>query len=337
MPDLNVSVVIPTYNRAHLLGRAISSALSQFHPGDEVIVIDDESTDHTERVVAQFGDRVRYFRVANHGAGVARNRGIREARNPLVAFLDSDDEWMPNKLAVQRGFMAARPDILFTFTNFAYRSKAGEIDHFTLRNWLGEGESWDQLLGPGRPVSTVFTLPGTVPDFFFYEGDLYRRELLNNYIFTSTLVVRREEAGDALRFAEDLPTYEDWECFGLLARAGKAAFLDCEAAWQHAHGGERLTDADVLKTARTRLKIIERLWGQDDQFMAAHGAEYYRLHGELLRVVARELLRAGRPAEAREALRGALEAPLSYRLLSMLPGPVAKGAVAARRFLMPGR
>ena len=116
--SLSVSIVIPTYNRAHLVSRAVNSALQQCAPGDEVIVVDDGSTDSTGIVLAEFGERIRYIRKENGGAGAARNRGIREARNPLVAFLDSDDEWMPGKIELQRQFMQARPDVLFCFSDF---------------------------------------------------------------------------------------------------------------------------------------------------------------------------------------------------------------------------
>ena len=114
-----VSVVIPTYNRAALVGRAVRSALAETSPGDEVIVVDDGSTDDTEEALAPYRDRIRYFRARHGKAGAARNHGVREARNGLVAFLDSDDEWMPDKLVLQRAALAARPDAVFCFSDFA--------------------------------------------------------------------------------------------------------------------------------------------------------------------------------------------------------------------------
>jgi glycosyltransferase involved in cell wall biosynthesis len=92
------SVVIPTYQREPLIGRAIESALAQTHPPDEIIVVDDGSTDETEAVVNTFGRLVHYVRQPNSGVSVARNRGAQMARSPWVAFLDSDDRWRPNHL-----------------------------------------------------------------------------------------------------------------------------------------------------------------------------------------------------------------------------------------------
>lgn len=95
-----VSVVLPTYNRAGLIGRAIRSVLGQTYRDLELIVVDDGSTDDTAKVVEAFGDpRIRYTSLAhNRGAGAARNAGIQLARGRLLAFQDSDDEWLADKL-----------------------------------------------------------------------------------------------------------------------------------------------------------------------------------------------------------------------------------------------
>jgi len=98
-----VSVVIPTYNRAHLLGRAIQSVLNQTYQDFELIVVDDGSSDNTEEVVTNFADpRINYLRhEQNRGAATARNTAIKTARGEYIAFLDSDDEWLPEKLDKQ--------------------------------------------------------------------------------------------------------------------------------------------------------------------------------------------------------------------------------------------
>lgn len=99
----NCSVIIPTYNRCGTLARALASALTQTVPPHEVIVVDDASNDHTARAVAAFSDqRIRVIRHERRlGAAAARNTGARAARGRWLAFLDSDDEWLPQKLARQ--------------------------------------------------------------------------------------------------------------------------------------------------------------------------------------------------------------------------------------------
>lgn len=99
--DQLVSVVIPTYNRANQIREAVRSVLNQTWPHCELIVVDDGSTDGTEEVLQEFGERVRYFKTVNRGVASARNRGIRESSGQWVSFLDSDDRWHPEKIERQ--------------------------------------------------------------------------------------------------------------------------------------------------------------------------------------------------------------------------------------------
>ena len=104
----SVGVVIPTFNRAHTLGRALDSVNSQTLPPQEVIVVDDGSTDSTAELVAGYPG-VSYLRQENRGVSAARNLGIRRCGCDWVALLDSDDEWLPEKLEVQFGALAENP------------------------------------------------------------------------------------------------------------------------------------------------------------------------------------------------------------------------------------
>ncbi len=96
--DIQITVVIPTYNRSRVIGRAIESALGQEHSPSEVIVIDDGSLDGTRGLIDSYGDSVRYAYQTNAGVSAARNRGVREAHFEWIAFLDSDDYWLPDHL-----------------------------------------------------------------------------------------------------------------------------------------------------------------------------------------------------------------------------------------------
>lgn len=102
-----ISVVIPTYNRAQVLCRAIESALDQTLPPDEVVVIDDGSTDRTEQIIERLRTRICYVRQENAGASAARNRGVRESRGEWIAFLDSDDFWAEEYLQRMREAIVA--------------------------------------------------------------------------------------------------------------------------------------------------------------------------------------------------------------------------------------
>src|SRR5439155_27301830 len=128
---------------------------------------------------------------------------------------------------LDRARLGARPDVLFCFSDFGHRRASGKERRHGLASWHADPRGWDEILGPGVPYSTIAPLPAGRDDFRVHVGDAYESELHWNIICTITVAVRRVEAGPALRFAEDLPTYEDWECFARLARAGRAAYLDC--------------------------------------------------------------------------------------------------------------
>jgi glycosyltransferase involved in cell wall biosynthesis len=114
-----VTAVIPTYNRAKYICEALDSILVQSRPVDEIIVVDDGSTDNTFELLKAYGDKILYIRQQNKGPGAARNRGIREARGEYIAFLDSDDLWVKDKTQSQIDFFTRNPQLGVVFGDMA--------------------------------------------------------------------------------------------------------------------------------------------------------------------------------------------------------------------------
>lgn len=332
MSSSAVSAIIPAYNRAGFVSRAIDSVLSQLESGDELIVIDDGSKDGTPDIVKKYGDRLKYIRTENRGAGAARNRGVKEATRPLIAFLDSDDEWLPGHTRLLRSVMEARPDLLFCYTNFATKFTDGSVRRFSLETHHGRELDWKSIMGPARPLSEFMAVPAGWTDCLCYEGEhLYRSQCVTSYVSVDTLIVRRERAGANLRFAEDTSTAEEWECGALLARAGKSAYLHCETALVNHHGDPQLTDLDLMDLAAARIKIMRRVWGRDEDFLRKHGDFYgERLREEQLLRIGRLLLK-GNTQQARCELADINRAPLAYSVLAKLPGSLTKGLLDGRR------
>jgi glycosyltransferase involved in cell wall biosynthesis len=296
-------------------------------------VVDDGSTDDTAERLRAYGDRIRYVQSPHVGVSRVRNRGVREARRPLIAFLDSDDCWMPDKLQLQRTVMDERPDVVLCGTDFGHRARSGAETRRYLARWHGDPRAWSEILAPGVPFSSFGPLPEGRPDFLVHVGDLYFAEMNGDYVCTSTAVVRRSLAGDALFFPEDLGRLDDWACFSQVCRTGPVAHLDCETQWNCDHSGPRVTQMDEVELERERIVILERVWGRDPEFLARHGAQFREVLASHRLARARGLLVRGRSREAQEELRRAGTASLAEHALAALPGGVARALLTLRRRL----
>ena len=150
MKEPLVSVIIPNYNYARFLRQSIDSALAQTYPNLEVIVVDDGSTDDSLAVLATYGSRIRCVTQSNRGVSEARNRGVLESRGGLLAFLDSDDIWLPSKIEKQVRWLLSDPEVGLVHTGCLEVDAAGRV----LRKRLDGMEGWvaESMLRLQRPV-----------------------------------------------------------------------------------------------------------------------------------------------------------------------------------------
>ncbi|MFZ0612874.1 MAG: glycosyltransferase [Desulfobacterales bacterium] len=179
MTDYLISVIIPTYNRAWVVRDAIDSVLGQSHADFELIVVDDGSTDGTPRILDAYGDRLQVIRQERGGVSAARNRGIAAAAGPLVALLDSDDLWLPNKLAVQVDFFKNNQSALICQTE--------EI-------WIRNGLRVNPAKRHRKP-----------------SGMIFERSLELCLVSPSAVMARRELFDLVGLFDESLPACEDYD------------------------------------------------------------------------------------------------------------------------------
>ena len=155
-----VSIIIPTFNREATIAAAVESALAQSHPAKEVIVVDDGSTDATLASLSSFGDAITVVAQSNAGPSAARNRGVAAARGEVLAFLDSDDTWLPSKVARQAAMLEkAGPRMACCVCNASIVDESGDAAGTSFEN-AGihlphvEGE-W---MNPGEVLATRFLL-----------------------------------------------------------------------------------------------------------------------------------------------------------------------------------
>ena len=168
-----ISIIMPSYNRAHLLGRAVKSALAQTFQDWELLIIDDDSSDNTEEVVRSFQDsRIRYIKhQQNQGPAASRNTGIRAAsRSKYLAYLDDDDEWLPEKLEKQlEVFRRGEPSLGIVGCGRLNHTRRGFKEVLPkVSGWVFEDVLAGRVTGAGTPLLLVKRFPPE-PDFLFDE------------------------------------------------------------------------------------------------------------------------------------------------------------------------
>lgn len=259
-----VSVVIPTYNRAYILGAAIQSALDQTHQPVEVIVVDDGSSDGTADLVRGFDARVRYIRQDNAGVSAARNTGMRSARGEFVALLDSDDQWLPWKLAAQVAVLRRFPEAGMVWTDMVAIDEAGQhLSETYLRQFYVAHRKIriEEVLQPGGTLSDLWpTAPSGAAGRPVFTGELFASMLLGNLVHTSTVLIRRSRLAQVGGFDLSLKrSGEDYEFHLRTTSFGPVAFLDASSILYRVGAADQLTAPEyTLDMARNNLETVRR-------------------------------------------------------------------------------
>lgn len=229
-----VSVIIPTFNRAHTLPRAIRSVFDQTYQDWELIVVDDGSEDDTVCVVRGFGDpRVRCIRhEQNHGQAAARNTGIKAALGTYIAFLDSDDEWLPEKLAKEVALFEASGQGV----GLVYVGKM----------------IWD---ANGRMLSI------RMPTL---QGDVYEKLLAWDFIGSCSRVTLRKNILESVGgFDEKLALHDDWDLWLRVAKVSRVGFVpECLVK---RHFGSAQVSGSLWRIYEAKAKVVEKHRGDMDR------------------------------------------------------------------------
>jgi glycosyltransferase involved in cell wall biosynthesis len=245
-----VSVVIPAYNHARYLAEAVESALGQTLPAVEVIVVDDGSTDETPQVLARHRARVRIVRQANRGVSAARNAGASLAQGDLLAFLDADDVWLPQKLEAQAARFADDPEL--------------GLVHCAVEDIDAEG----------RALRTCTDgMEGRVAE----EMLLFRRAVILGG--GSGAVVTRARFHETGGFDESLGTSADWDLHHRIARRAPVGFVPRVLLRYRVHGANM--HADVARTAEEMLRAYAKAFAEEPALAALRGRAYGGLHAML--------------------------------------------------------
>ena len=191
---MKISVIIPTYNRKHTLQRAIDSVLAQTFKPFEIIIVDDGSKDGTKEWLLLNYPSVQYIHQPNNGVSSARNKGIQISQGSWIALLDSDDEWMPEKLEYQSRFIEVNRDSSFCHTN--------EI-------WIRNGVRVNQMKKHKK-----------------YGGDIFKHCLDICRISPSSSIIKKDVFEEVGAFDESLTVCEDYDLWLRVTAKFNILFLD---------------------------------------------------------------------------------------------------------------
>ena len=276
-----VTIIVPVFNRAPLIDRSIRSLCAQSHRNIEILIVDDASTDDIEGAVRAIGDpRVRLVRRArNGGAAAARNTGVAEAKGDLIAFHDSDDICVFDKIERQVAELAALPqDYIGTTSSVIFYYSLSEADYPKMKTYF-------------RPYAHEAP----------FSGDLSARTLRGNSFHLPTLLVKKSALIAAGPSDELIRNNVDWDLALRLTRQGKLGFSPEPLYLMQVHLSEGINQQRISRSTKFSAQSFVRITGKIRH--QGYGGPDLALH---YTTAARHLLRLNRPGFARRYLRAAL-------------------------------
>jgi glycosyltransferase involved in cell wall biosynthesis len=355
----SVSVILPTYNRADTLDRALDSVVGQWFEDWELIVVDDGSQDHTVELVQQRRDpRIRLVTQDNAGVYVARNRGLAEARGRLITFLDSDDAWRPHYLSLTTAFLASAPDQAVVTTEFHqdFGAHVERHDHHSIsRPYLrfahqigsngldlppGERDDYLRVYAQRHTVGAwgqdIVQRLG-LPQAHWYSGRIFRH-MRWGYLHWLPITMVRREAVDAIGpFSTRTRNAADFQFLGRLARQFTFNMIAIPSAikYERAMGNRQVHQGHLATGANSYSFEVNKLSYFDELFAAELPGDpelqTVRCHYEYFAGYA-ALRKGDRQAAARHFARAARWRPHLRRAYAyrVLVGALPSDAVAAR-------
>jgi glycosyltransferase involved in cell wall biosynthesis len=228
-----VSVVIGTYNAAHVIGETIDSVLAQTYQPMEIVVVDDGSTDGTWDVLQSYGDRISAHRQPNGGVAPARNTGLKHARGAYIALMDHDDLCEPERIAAQVKLLQSYPDVVLCSSDFSAFNKDGWIAGSYCAVYYSQCHASRGGVRARYPNAGTLDMgngsvaaPGSADVASVYYGQVYDEIVLGNFVHPPTVMFRRSLLGTIGTFDSAARMMCDWDWLARAARVGSFAFID---------------------------------------------------------------------------------------------------------------
>jgi glycosyltransferase involved in cell wall biosynthesis len=257
-----VSIIIPSFNRADIIGDTLQSVLGQTYSNFEIIVVDDGSTDDTAATVGSFADeRIRYFYKPNGGLSAARNSGLDRARGEFIAFLDSDDVWESWKLEAQMRIFEKHADVGMTWSDMSTFQTLGTIisprhlrEYYSAYSFVDFESGYERA---GTLGDLTRRAPLDIVEAPYYLGDVFEHMFNGNLVHPSTAVVRRSRLQLSGPFEPRVTGLgaEDYHFYFRICSHGLVAFLDAPTTLYRVHSAQ-LSTCNRLHEARGNLNVV---------------------------------------------------------------------------------
>jgi len=286
MSQPKVSIIIPTCNRGDLLARALDSVIAQTVSQWEIVLVDDGSTDSThklaDRYARRLGDRFQYHYQRNAGASAARNVGIEQSRGEFIAFLDSDDEFLSDKLERQLTLFESEPSLGLVYSDYAYIDLQGQRVHSVFDTLCPEARQV-----PHRRIE---------PTMCVCLKSLFDSLLRKYFVSTITGMVRRSVLGD-IRWPVGVKYAEEWLFYLQVSRLCEAGFVD-EPLCLHHHTEGSMSRTDKARNVRERYRTIRAMREMFPDLSRDNQRVVRKHHTDALIQVAYDQARTGKGDEA---------------------------------------
>lgn len=273
-----ISVIIPVYNRARYIKECLESVFNQTYKDYEVIVVDDGSTDNLKQVLVPYKGRINYIYKQNGGAASARNVGLRNAKGGYIAWLDSDDRWLPFKLELQKEILDKLPEnVGFICSDFSCLNEiTGERKASYIRDYCFTLESYrlefNKMYSSCASLNTLGIELNKVPKATnVYWGDISSKVILGYLFLTSTILLKKKCADAVGYFNESYRTAEDYHFHVRVAKKYDVAYLDLPTIeYRRFHQDQLSSDKMELGTNLAWLRITNELGVEDKEYYSKH-------------------------------------------------------------------
>jgi glycosyltransferase involved in cell wall biosynthesis len=290
MEEILVSVIIPAYNAESTLRRALDSVLSQTYKNIEIIVVDDGSTDNTHEIIDAYDRQINSFTQLNNGASSARNQGVRLAKGGIIAFLDSDDKWHPNKLKTQVEVLNKFPEIGFCSTKLKFVSESEAINFSKI-----------DITGPSN---------------IRIELD-FKKIFSNPYFGTPSVVITKKHFLSCGGFDESFKTAEDVDLW-LRASYKKGVAIVQEPLTYVIGKADSLTQLSNFQTFKDNLKVIDKFCEKNPDFLMGNDKLITSVQAQVYTEWGSAVLTNGNHKFAAQLLLQGLKLRLKWRTVYLL-------------------